>query len=522
VRLLKRFAAPAGFLVLLSSLATFLIVPELSNLVSVLLGTGAVLVMLGLMLNFSSIRDRLKGRAVKEGSGDVAYIIIVAVVLCLLNFLAARHNGHYDWTEGKTFSLSEQTKKILSNLPRAVEVKAYYYPGTQAETKMKDLLDEYVYDGKEKFAVHFIDPLKNPSQAKEDSVTQEQSVVLKSGSNSTTVVAGDEEAITNAVLKVTRDQTKTLCLSIGHGERDPKDSTEQGLSAFQGSVEKQQAKVETFSPGMGVPDHCAAVVVAGPQKPWLPAEVEKLQAFLDKGGKAAILLDPGIDSGLETLLARYGVTPGHDVIIDRVSALFGGKPDIPMVPADGYESHAITKGFRYQTFYPLATSLTLATPAPAGVELQALARTTPLSWGEVSYETEAPTGKLRMDPKDKQGPLALAAVATKKAGETPPPNSPTAESSKNQPETRLVVFGDSDFASNAYFGGTSDGELFLNVVNWLSGQEDLVAIGAKSRAPVLVTLSQRQASFIWIVSILIAPATILLVGTVLWVRRRKL
>jgi ABC-type uncharacterized transport system involved in gliding motility auxiliary subunit len=220
-------------------------------------------------------------------------------------------------------------------------------------------------------------------------------------------------------------------------------------------------------------------------------------------------------------MARYGVTPGHDVIIDRVSALFGGKPDIPMVPADGYESHAITKGFRYQTFYPLATSLTLASPAPPGVELQALARTTPLSWGEVSYETEAPTGKLKMDSKDKQGPLTLAAVATKKLGEPPAPGSP-AEPGKSQPETRLAVFGDSDFASNAYFGGTSDGELFLNVVNWLAGQEDLVAIGAKSRAPVLVTLSQRQASFIWIVSILVAPATILLVGTVLWVRRRKL
>ena len=221
-------------------------------------------------------------------------------------------------------------------------------------------------------------------------------------------------------------------------------------------------------------------------------------------------------------MSRYGVTPGHDVIIDRVSALFGGKPDIPMVPADGYESHAITKGFRYQTFYPLATSLTLASPAPTGVELQALARTTPLSWGEVSYEAEAPTGKLRMDPKDKQGPLVLAAVATKKIGEAPPPSPAPAEASKSQPETRLAVFGDSDFASNAYFGGTSDGELFLNVVNWLSGQEDLVAIGAKSRAPVLVTLSQRQASFIWIVSILIAPAAILLAGTSIWVRRRKL
>src|SRR5262249_50799824 len=158
-----------------------------------------------------------------------------------------------------------------------------------------------------------------------------------------------------------------------------KDSTEQGLSSFQTAAEKQQAKIEPFSPGMGIPEDCAVVVVAGPQKPWLAGEGEKLQEYLDKGGRAAGLLEPGIHAGLDALLAKYGVTPDHDVIIDRVSTLFGGKPDIPMVPADGYESHPITKGFRYQTFYPLSISLTLASPAPSGVEVQALARTTPLS-----------------------------------------------------------------------------------------------------------------------------------------------
>ena len=522
MNLLHRFAAPAGFLVLLASLAAYLIIPERTILVSVLLGMGGVLVLLGLLLNFSAILDRLKGRAVREGGGDVAFIIIVAVVLCLLNFLAVRHHKRYDLTEQKAFSLSEQTLKILANLPRAVQAKAYYYPGTVPEQKMKDLLDEYAYQAKDKLHVRFVDPLKNPAEAKADSVTQEQSIVLKSGEQSTTVLTGDEEALTNGILKVTRDQTKTLCLAIGHGEREAKDSGQQGLSAFQTSVEKQQAKVETFSPGMGVPEHCAAVVVAGPQKPWLPAEVEKLQTYMDKGGRAAILVDPGANSGLEGLLAKYGITPARDLIIDRVSALFGGKPDIPMVPADGYESHPITKGFRYQTFYPLALSLNLASPAPSGVELQALAKTTPLSWGEMNYEKEAPTGKLRMDPEDKPGPLVVAAVATKKVQEGTTKSATPTGAKPAEPETKVVVFGDSDFASNAYFSGTADGELFLNVVNWLAGQEDLVAIGPKSRAPALVTLSQRQASFIWIVSILIAPAAILLVGTIIWVRRKKL
>ena len=181
---------------------------------------------------------------------------------------------------------------------------------------MKDLLEEYEYQAPQKFHVQFIDPLKNPAQAKKDGITQEQSAVLNSGAQSSTVVSGDEEAVTNAVLKVTRDSMKTLCFGIGHGEKDLKESGPQGLSSFQAAVEKQQTKVESFSPGMGVPDHCAAVVVAGPRKPWLPAEVEKLQSYLDKGGKAAILLDPGVDSGLDGLLGHFGISQPHDVVID--------------------------------------------------------------------------------------------------------------------------------------------------------------------------------------------------------------
>jgi ABC-type uncharacterized transport system involved in gliding motility auxiliary subunit len=163
----------------------------------------------------------------------------------------------------------------------------------------------------------------------------------------------------------------------------------------------------------------------------------------------------------------------------------------------------------------------VASPAPEGITVQALARTTPLSWGEKNYEKEAPTGKLRMDPEDLQGPMVLAAVATRSLpqpapapGGEPPPG--------GKKESRLVVFGDSEFPVNSYFDATSNGELFLNTVNWLAGQEDLVAIRPKSRAPVTVTLTQHQASLIWISSILIAPAAILVLGTGLWFRRRRL
>ncbi len=143
--LLKRLSAPVGAVVLLASLGTDLILPERSTLVAVLLGVGLFLVLLGLLLNLKEIASRARGRAAREGGADLAYIIIVAVTLALANFLATRHHKRIDLTEQRNFSLSDQTRRILSALPREVEARAYYYSGTLAAQKITDLLDEYAY-----------------------------------------------------------------------------------------------------------------------------------------------------------------------------------------------------------------------------------------------------------------------------------------------------------------------------------------------------------------------------------------
>jgi ABC-type uncharacterized transport system involved in gliding motility auxiliary subunit len=521
MKLLQRLAAPAGGLILIASLSLHLASPEQGVLVRTLLGAGLVLTLLGVFLNLGAIASRLRGRAVREGSGDVAYIILVALILGLLNFVAARNPRRFDLTEQKSYTLAEQTRKILAGLPREVQARVYAYPNTRAEQTLQDLLEEYASLAPVRFRHRFVDPLKNPAMAREDSVTQENTVVLESGPQTTTLVLPDEEALTNGILKVTRDESRSFCFAMGHGEKDVQETGQQGFSAFAAALEKQHAKVETFSPALGVPEACAAVIVAGPRKSWLPTEREKLQAWLEGGGRAAILVDPEVDSGLQPLLERYGIGVENDLIIDRASALVGGQADIPLVPADGYESHPIVKKFGYQTFYPLATSLTVAESPPSGVRVQALARTTSLAWGEKSYAAEAPTGRLKMDSKDTPGPLIVAAAATRPVGD--PSALPADDSVRKAPqETRLVVFGDSDFPTNAYYGGSGNGQLLLNTANWLAGEEDLVAIPPKSRLPRIVTLDQREATLIWTVSMLFAPATILIVGAAIWFRRRRL
>ena len=106
---------------------------------------------------------------------------------------------------------------------------------------------------------------------------------------------------------------------------------------------------------------------------------------------------------------------------------------------------------------------------------------------------------------------------------------PAAEPAKNKEdeakptaETRLVVFGDSDFMTNGFFNASGDGDLALNSIAWLSEQEELVSIRPKSSQPRIVVLSRQQVLYYFFTIVAIAPIAITVAGVAIWWRRKKL
>ena len=526
MKLLKGYAIGIGALLLVLSFILSSVVPERGAYVWSVGIFGAVLFVAGCALNREQVLALARGKRTRAAGATAGYTLTVLAVLALVNFLAARHHWRRDLTEGKEFSLSEQTVKVLESLPREVRVTAFYAEGEPTKSKFDDLIGEYQYHTR-KLIVQSIDPFTHPGDAKRYGITEASTIVVESGKNESRVTTADEESLTNAIIKVTKDREKVVYFTTGHGERDLSAGEKTGLTLLKGELEKQHYTVKALVMNQGVPDDASVVVIAGPQKPFLAAEVKMLEDYLKKGGHVLDLQDPATNPGLGEVLAEYGLAVRGDVVVDKVSRLFGGDYLLPLVPADGYdETHPITKTFRYQTIFPLASSVEVKSSLPQGVTVTKLAQTSPLSWAQPD-NGELQTGHITLrEGSGTKGPVVIAAAASRKIDETPKPAAEQAKSgeasAKSAAETRLVVFGDSDFLTNGFFNASGDGDLGLSSIAWLSEQEELVSIRPKTSQPRIVVLSRQQVLYYFFTIVAVAPIAITVVGVAIWWRRKKL
>jgi len=520
VKALKTFGIGLGSVLSVLALILDALLPEGRGWVALsILAFGLLLLLAGLVLNRDRVIATLRGRRTRAAGASLGYVLTVVAVIALVNFLSHRHHARLDLTENKQFSLSEQTIKILQALPREVTITAFFQDVAPARGKLKDLLDEYG-SRSQRLKYDFVDPDTHPAEAKRYGITEYGTVVVESGKQESRVNAPDEESLTNALIKVTRDRERVVYVTTGHGERDLKDGGRNGLSVLQAALEKQHYTVRPLILNQGVPADAGVVVIAGPQKAFLEAEAKMIRDHLEKGGRVFYMQDPETDPGLHDVLAAYGVTVRKDVVVDRISQLFAGNALMPMVSADGYdEFHPVTKTFKYQTFYPLASSIAIADKPPEGVTATKLAQTSAASWGETN-EQELKSGRITLDAGvDTKGPLTIgAAVVRSKPGASAEKKDPE----KPGDETRLLVFGDSDFLTNASFNAAGNGDLALNGIAWLSEQEELVSIRPKTSMPRVVILTRQQV-LTYLITIVAFPLIgTVAIGTGIWLRRKKL
>jgi len=156
------------------------------------------------------------------------------------------------------------------------------------------------------------------------------------------------------------------------------------------------------------------------------------------------------------------------------------------------------------------------------VTVTAIAKTSPNSWSERQLADK----QVKFDKdKDKQGPVTLAVVGTVKAQSAAPDEEapPTVTEAKPaEKEGRIAVFGDSDFVANRYYSLSGNGNFFLNTVNWLTEESDLISIQPKTQSPRTIQLTPSQGRMIFFVSVILLPLLVVLVGLSVWIRRRSL
>jgi ABC-type uncharacterized transport system involved in gliding motility auxiliary subunit len=531
--MLKRILGLVGWLgvaLVLAAVAISLLKPEWAQWRYGLAIAGLVCTLVYILSQWREIARGFSGREARFGTLAIASGVIVLGILVALNYLASRQNKRWDLTAAKQFTLSDQTRRILAGLERPVSIKVFALPNEFQ--RFRDRLDEYQYASKQ-VSVEYIDAVKSPSRANQYQVQQLGTVVLEYDGRTERVTSEGEQELTNGLIKVVQGQQHKVYFVQGHGEKGTQGSDRESYSAVASALGSENYTVDqlVLPQQKDVPADASVLVVAGPETDFFAPEIEMLKRYLARGGKVFFLLDPPekIDTAdlpnLSALLKEWAIEIGTNVVVDvsGMGQLLGTGAETPV--AAKYQPHPITERFNLLTAYPVARSVAPVSGGTSGKFPQTLVETSGASWAETDIRTLSASGKVTRDLEkgDKAGPVSLAAAvsspATSLPAEAAKPDG-TKPDDSTKPETRIVVFGDSDFASNSGLGIQGNRDLFMNTVNWLAQQENLISIRPRDPEDRRLTLTATQQDWIFRTTVFIIPGLILFAGILNWSRRR--
>jgi ABC-type uncharacterized transport system involved in gliding motility auxiliary subunit len=501
--------------------------PEWDQYATYAAWAGLACVVLYTLGQWREIIAYFKGRNARYGAIASVSVIVVLGILGILNYLSQeRFNKRWDLTANQQYSLSEQSIKLLRNLDAPVTFRVF--DQNEALDRYRPRLAEYEYQSN-RVSAEYIDMDSQPGQAKQANVDTYGTIVIQYKDRTERVNSDSEQDLTNGLIKVITGAQRKVYFVQGHGEKDTADTQRAGYSTISDALAKSNYAVEklVLAQQKDVPADASVVIIGGLQSDVLPQEADMLRRYLQKGGHLLVLLDPPAPQGgpmpnIEGLLKEWSVDAGNNLVIDAsgVGQIFGGDASVPV--AATYGQHPITDRFNLLTAYPLARSVAPATSATEGRVAQTIIETSARSWAETDLKA---SGEVALNPEagDKPGPVSIGVAVTAPAATDTAAPTPAANTQGEQPpkpEARLVVVGDSDFAANFALGIQGNRDLFTNMVNWLSQQENLIAIRPKQADDRRITLTAESSRWIMLMSIFIIPAAVFATGVYTWWRRR--
>ena len=449
----------------------------------------------------------LSAKRTQYGAYVSLYIIIVLAALVVLNWLANDNNKSFDTTTNKQYSLSEQTIKTVKNLKSPVYLT--YFDQQTHFGSARDLLERYS-NLSSKVHVAYVDPEKKPDIARAEGFRTQGGVVVRSGIKTEEAGALTEEGLINAIIRSTKTSQKTICFVSGSGELALDDADRGGGLFAKQSLEKDNYKTSTFSffEKQQVPSECAVVVIAGPKRDYLDPAITALKTYVENGGHVLFALSPAIHSArpgsaenaptpnINKLLTDWGITPNGDVVLDPQSRMFGFSEAVPL--GVKYESQPIVRDLgRIATVFPLAQSLSTSKSAEKLISTSDQSVAVP---GDQAISQESLSTA-------KKGPFLIAAVNSIGTGAK---------------QGRIEVVGSSGWMSASVLSiqQVANRDLFLNSINWLSADEDLISIRPKSPEDRRIALTRRQSLVLFLSTVIFLPLLAVFSGIGAWWKRR--
>jgi ABC-type uncharacterized transport system involved in gliding motility auxiliary subunit len=466
----------------------------------------------------ADMKQRLTSRQAKYGLNTAIYTLVAVAIVVVVNLIANRYVKQVDLTANQRYTLSPQTGQILADLQTDVEF--LYFDRRANFGNVEDRLAMYPTRSNH-VKVTYVDPDRERGLAEQHNIRSYGTLVIAAAGRNEQVTNITEEDITNAVIKVLKGGPKKIYFLTGHGERDI-DSTERlGYSAAKTALTESNYTVETLSllqENPRIPDDCTLLVVAGTQNDPLDPEIAAIKDYIVGGGRVFFLLHPHSPPKLVALLAEFGADAKNSLVVDTsgIGRLFGTDELMPL--AVQYDDHPVTKDMtNIATLFPFSASVNSAPSGMPGATFQAIARTTDKSWSTTEVQSREVSFQ---EGRDTQGPVALFGAGTFQK----PEGAPDAPGAANTPATpgaegRFIVAGSTEFPANAIIGFNGNRDLFVNAVNWLASDEDLISIRPKEMEDRRVDLQPGQMTMIFYLLVAV-PAIVVLGGLGVWWKRR--
>lgn len=441
---------------------------------------------------------------------NLFFLVVLLASMAMVAWLSTQYRYQTDWTASQSNSLSVDSIKLLENIPEAVHITAFSREDPVLRKGIRDLVGRYQRN-KSDIHLKFVNPDAEPERVRELGITRDGELLIAYQGRSEKVSQLNEQAITNALLRIARHKEGKIYFVTGHGERDPHGEANYAMGNFGKIVEQKGIELDTLNLAESpqIPASTRLLVIASPQTSLLPGEVKIIDDYVRRGGNLLWLVEPDEHTGLAPLAELLGVEFLPGVIVDANTQLFGiDNPAFALIPE--YPRHAITQNMDSLTLFPQAVALKVE--AENGWTATPILTTLERSWTELGELN----GTISLDPdSDEQGgPLDIGYALTRSLDDS-------GDASDEPKQQRIVVIGDGDFLANSYLGNGGNLDLGINLIDWLNHDDQFIAIAARTTGDSTLELSKTAQILIGFGFLFALPALLLASGLFIWWRRRS-
>ncbi|MAW34470.1 MAG: ABC transporter [Proteobacteria bacterium] len=443
------------------------------------------------------INKKVRSQFRIQNSIFVALLIGLAL---LLGYLSDHIDLQWDLTSNQRHSLSKASKDFIAGMEGPVRITAYVSK-SDVEGSIRPVIHTFLEPyrrAKPDISIFYVDPREEPQKAEEAGVRFDGELVIQYKGRQENLSTLTEQELTNLLTRLARASDKIIYELEGHSERSMEGTSPRDMGLFGQQLMKTGFKLSkvNLAKELSVNKKASVLIIASPKVNLLPGELNRVKRFLEEGGNLLWVMENDSYGGMESLADYLGAKLVKGIALDPRAGSLNLSPAFALVSR--YFDHPATKGSSMTSVFPFARAVEEGDDK--GFKFSPLVEVADQGWLEMGSLSDA-----SFDPeKDRRGPIVVAGAFERSVAE------------KNQ---RVVIVGSGHILSNQHLGLLGNLDFGVNIINWLTGDESFINIQPRSRNDQ--SLEINLPVFILANSFLFLPILFLVIGGIVWWRRRR-